>query len=130
MKMPTKDWQVMIFKAERDLKSADLLNNSELEDQAIYHYQQAGEKALKAYLIYSKYKTPKSHDLSAILDKCVELDSSFEVLYDSAENLTPFSTAFRYMDTGMGILPSPDLIAEAREDSNKILNFVKRKIKD
>ncbi|WP_319203988.1 HEPN domain-containing protein [uncultured Ilyobacter sp.] len=128
MKMPTKDWEVMLFKAERDLKSARILNNSELEDQALYHYQQAGEKALKSYLIYNKSRTPKSHDLSAILDKCLELDSSFEYLYNSAENLTPFSTAFRYMDTGMGILPSPDLVAEAEEDSLKILNFVKKKI--
>jgi HEPN domain-containing protein len=128
MKIPTKDWDIMLFKAERDLKSAHILNNSELEDQALYHYQQAGEKALKAYLIYNKSKTPKSHDLSAILDKCVELDSSFEHLYNSAENLTPFSTAFRYMDTGMGVLPSPDLVSEAEEDSQKIFDFVKKKI--
>lgn len=129
MKIPTKDWEVMLFKADRDFKSANILNDSELEDKAIYHYQQAGEKALKAYLIFNKSKTPKSHDLSAILDKCVDLDSSFEILYDSAENLTPFSTAFRYMDMGMGILPTPDLVVEAKEDSNKILNFVKLKIK-
>ena len=45
MKIPTKDWDIMLFKAERDLKSAHILNNSELEDQALYHYQQAGEKA-------------------------------------------------------------------------------------
>jgi len=32
------------------------------------------------------------------------------------------------MDTGMGILPSPDLVAEAEENSLKILNFVKKKI--
>ncbi|WP_321329595.1 hypothetical protein [uncultured Ilyobacter sp.] len=78
--------------------------------------------------MYNKSRTPKSHDLSAILDKCVELDSSFEHLYNSAANLTHLSTAFRYMDTGMRILPSPDLVAEAEEDSLKILNFVKKKI--
>ena len=43
MKMPTKDWEIMLFKAERDLQSARILNSSELEDLAIYHYQQAGE---------------------------------------------------------------------------------------
>jgi HEPN domain-containing protein len=45
----------MLFKAERDLRSACILNDSELEDQALYHYQQAGEKALKAYLIYLQF---------------------------------------------------------------------------
>ena len=128
MKIPTKDWEIMLFKAERDLQSALILSESALEEQAIYHYQQAGEKALKAYLLYNKSKTPKSHDLSDILDRCVKLDSSFELLYDSAENLTPFSTAFRYMDTGMGILPSPDLVDEAKKDSQEILSFVKKKI--
>lgn len=128
MKMPTKDWEIMLFKSERDFKSAEILNSSELEDQAIYHFQQAGEKALKAFLIYKKTKIPKSHDLSAILDKCVELDIDFEFLYDSAENLTPFSTAFRYMDVGFGLVPSTDVINEAREDSSKIIDFVKSKL--
>lgn len=126
--MPTKDWEIMMFKAERDLKSSKVLVDSELEDQAIYHYQQAGEKALKAYLLYTKSKVPKSHDLSAILDKCVELDETFEELYDSAENLTPFSTAFRYMDVGMGIIPTFDVVEEAKEDSINIVNFVKSRI--
>jgi hypothetical protein len=58
----------------------------------------------------------------------MELDSSFEHLYTSAENLTSFSTAFRYMDTGMWILPSLDLVSEAEEDSQNIFDFVKKKI--
>ena len=128
MKIPTKDWEIMLFKSERDFKSAMILNDSELEDQAIYHFQQAGEKALKAFLIYTKVKVPKSHDLSNILDKCVEINIEFETLYPNAENLTPYSTAFRYMDIGMGIVPSHDLVEEARDDSLKILDFVKRLI--
>ena len=128
MKVPTKDFEIMYFKAERDLKSAQVLIESELEDQAIYHFQQAGEKALKAYLIFNKTRIPKSHDLTAILDSCIEIDGSFEVLYESCENLTPYATAFRYMDTGMGIIPSHDLLDEAERDVRKILMFVKRKI--
>lgn len=128
MKMPTKDWEVMYFKAERDFKSAEILNKSELGDQAIYHLQQAGEKALKAFLIYKNVKLVRSHDLSAILDKCVAIDNDFELLYDSAENLTPFSTAFRYMDIGFGLIPSSDVVSEAKEDSYKIINFVKNKL--
>jgi len=128
MKMPTKDWEIMLFKSERDFKSAVILNDSELEDQAIYHFQQAAEKALKAFLIYTKVKVPKSHDLSNILDKCVEINVEFENLYSNAENLTPYSTAFRYMDIGLGIIPSHDLVEEARDDSLKILNFVRQLI--
>jgi len=128
MKKPTKDFEIMLFKAERDYKSGLILMESELEDQAIYHYQQSGEKALKTFLIFNKSKVPKNHDLTDILDKCILIDKSFEELYESAENLTPYSTAFRYMDTGFGLVPSSDLLEEAKDDSYKILNFVKEKI--
>ncbi len=129
MKIPTKDSDIMLFKAERDYKSGIILLESELEDQAIYHFQQAGEKALKAILFLFKTKIPKSHDLSNILDKIIELDKEFEELYESAENLTPYSTAYRYMDTGFGLVPSHDLVDEAKNDSLKILEFVKKKLK-
>ena len=83
MKVPTKDFEIMYFKAEKDFKSAQVLIESELEDQAIYHFQQAGEKALKTYLIFHKTRIAKTHDLTAILDSCIEIDGSFEVLKDS-----------------------------------------------
>lgn len=79
-------------------------------------------------MIYTKVKVPKSHDLSNILDKCVEINKEFEILYPNAENLTPYSTAFRYMDIGMGIVPSHDLVEEAKNDSLEILNFIKQLI--
>ena len=46
---PTKDYEIMLFKAERDFQSGKILYENELEESAIYHYQQAGEKALKAF---------------------------------------------------------------------------------
>ncbi|UUV18842.1 HEPN domain-containing protein [Fusobacteria bacterium ZRK30] len=128
MKIPIKDSEIMLFKAERDYKSGIILLDSELEDQAIYHFQQAGEKALKSILFFYKAKVPKNHDLSNVLDKIIELDKEFEKLYESAENLTPYSTAYRYMDTGFGLVPSHDLVEEAKNDSLKILEFVKNKL--
>ncbi len=46
---PHKEW---LFKAEHDLKSAELLLQSvePLYDIIVYHTQQCAEKALKAYL--------------------------------------------------------------------------------
>jgi HEPN domain-containing protein len=83
MKVPTKDFEIMYFKAERDFKSAQVLIESELVDQAICHFQQAREKTLKAYLIFNKTRILKSHDLTATQDSCIEIDGSFEVLKDS-----------------------------------------------
>ena len=128
--LPDKDYEIMIFKAERDYKSGILLSKSELEDQAVYHFQQAGEKALKAYLMFENSKIPKTHDLTMLIDICVEIDKNFEQFYEKAENLTPYSTAFRYMDIGLGLIPDAELIREAEQDSKDILEFVKSKFKE
>ncbi|MGL5592695.1 MAG: HEPN domain-containing protein [Cetobacterium sp.] len=127
---PTKDYEIMLFKAERDYQSGKVLYENELEEGAIYHYQQAAEKALKAFLIFNKNKVPKTHDLTSVLDICVELNSEFEVLYDACEKLTPYATIFRYMDTGYGLTPTHDIVDEAKNEAFKILQFVKNMILD
>lgn len=125
---PTKDYEIMLFKAERDFQSGKILYENELEESAIYHYQQAGEKALKSFLIFHKNKVPKTHDLTSILDNCINIDLEFEVLYDACEKLTPYATIFRYMDTGYGLVPTHDILEEAKTEALEILNFVKNKI--
>lgn len=127
---PTKDYEIMLFKAERDYQSGKVLYENELEEGAIYHYQQAAEKALKAFLIFNKSKVPKTHDLTSILDICIDLNSKFEVLYDACEKLTPYATIFRYMDTGYGLTPTHDIVDEAKNEAFAILQFVKNEIID
>ncbi|MGL6131748.1 MAG: HEPN domain-containing protein [Fusobacteriaceae bacterium] len=127
---PIKDYEVMLFKAERDFQSGKILYENELEEGAIYHYQQAAEKALKAFLIFNKSKVPKTHDLTNVLDLCVEFNTKFKVLYDACEKLTPYATIFRYMDTGYGLTPSHDIIDEAKNEALSILTFVKNQILD
>lgn len=130
MKKPIKDFEVMLFKSERDFKSGNILLDGEMEEQAIYHFQQAGEKALKSFLIFHKKKLTKTHDLTNLLEKCIEINSCFEEFYDSAEILTPYATIFRYMDVGYGLIPDRELVEEAKESAEKILNFIKLKLKD
>lgn len=125
---PTKDYEIMLFKAERDYQSGKVLYENELEEGAIYHYQQAAEKALKAFLIFNKNKVPKTHDLTSVLDICIEFDSKFETLYDACEKLTPYATIFRYMDTGYGLTPTHDIVDEAKNEAFAILQFVKKEI--
>lgn len=125
---PTKDYEIMLFKAERDYQSGKVLYENELEEGAIYHYQQAAEKALKAFLIFNKNKVPKTHDLTSVLDICIEFNPKFEVLYDACEKLTPYATIFRYMDTGYGLTPTHDIVDEAKNEAFAILQFVKKEI--
>lgn len=125
----TKDHEIMLFKAERDYEAAILLYKNELEEQAIYQFHQSAEKAFKSYLIYNKRKIIKTHDLTMLLEICLELDVNFEILRNEAENLTPYATAYRYMDIGYGVTPDSDQIEESRVDSLKIIEFIRAKLK-
>jgi hypothetical protein len=43
-----------------------------------------------------RYIFQKTHNLSALLELCLEFDESFESLHDAAETLTPYEIEFRY----------------------------------
>jgi HEPN domain-containing protein len=87
-------------KAQRDLGSAKQLAREPdaYLDTAIYHCQQAVEKALKAFLLYHDVKFEKIHNLNALIDMCAEVEPGITELSDAASNLTPHATAFRYPD--------------------------------
>ncbi|MBK1621828.1 hypothetical protein CKO42_26320 [Lamprobacter modestohalophilus] len=68
-----------IEKAERDLASAlRLLDGTPpYLDTAVYHCQQAGEKALKAFLAHRGQPIRRVHDLVLLVDTCVGLGPGF-----------------------------------------------------
>ncbi|MFN0316211.1 MAG: HEPN domain-containing protein [Burkholderiales bacterium] len=106
----TEEIQRWMAKASHDLTAAITLLNSEvpLTDIAVYHCQQAAEKALKAYLIEMDTPFTKTHDLDELVSVCATLDNAFSDLSEPAAVLTPYAIAFRY-PTGQ---PDPTL-AEA-----------------
>ena len=85
-------------KAERDLASALRLLAGEppFLDTAVYHCQQAAEKALKAFLASRDRPLRRVHDLVLLVDECTRLDETLAALAEAAEVLTPYGTAFRY----------------------------------
>ncbi len=87
-----------LFKAQRDLSSAQRLadKNGPLLDTAVYHCQQAAEKALKAFLVLHDIRVPKTHDLVELLAATAALTSDYAALTGSAERLTQYATLFRY----------------------------------
>ena len=114
-----KQWLV---KSQRDLGSARLLIKGRYLDTAVYHCQQAVEKAIKAYLTYHDVSFEKTHNLVALLAFCVPLEPSFEQWRETAEILTPYATEFRYP----GDVLEPEL-SEAREALNRaesLVNFI------
>ncbi|GBD96675.1 MAG TPA: HEPN domain-containing protein [Nitrospirae bacterium] len=124
-----KQHEVWLIKAENDLKSARRLSESSdpILDTAIYHTQQSAEKALKAYLAFKAQPIRKVHDIELLLESCSVFDKDFNQFVDDADILTPYNVAFRY--PGPDIEPHGEEVADAIEKAEKILAFVKSRIK-
>lgn len=121
---PHEEW---IFKAEQDLESAQILITSvkPLYDVAVYHTQQAAEKALKSFLAYKEQKIEKIHHLVILVGLCQQLDEDFSILKDDAIFLNPYATLYRYPEGDP--MPSIEETREAIEIAKKILDFVRIK---
>lgn len=113
-----------LIKADHDLRSAERLmeGNDPLLDTAVYHSQQAAEKALKAYLTYHEQQFSKIHLLVPLVQKCVDLDLEFGNFFETAEMLTPLATEFRY--PGDVMEPDLDDACEALRRAKELVNFI------
>jgi len=130
--MPVKSfsYESWLFKAATDFRSAKKLmhGDDKILDTAIYHTQQAAEKALKAFLVFKKQSFLKTHDLEKLLAYCESFEKSFECLRGAAALLNPYGTFFRYPDDSLE--PVLDDVIEAIENAEIILNFVRKIIKE
>ena len=76
--------------AARDLRLAELAlkDAPPLTGEALYHMQQAAEKALKGFLVSRRVEYPLTHDLRTLLQRCAKLDASLVDSVASAADLT------------------------------------------
>lgn len=89
-----RDWLV---KAEMDLHACqELRANAALTEVVAFHAQQAGEKALKAFLVWHQVEFPKTHDIERLLSLCSGVDSSLTDTLSGAASLTPYGVEYRY----------------------------------
>jgi len=102
----TEKW---LRKALADLRVAEKLLELDEEPWIIaFHTQQAVEKALKVYLIFHGKHFGKTHNLSQLIDLCIEIDQEFQQLHElSIDELYPLSIEARYSDTGVELTSSP-----------------------
>lgn len=100
MKQPESTYRAWLEKAEHDLLNID--NNLAATrvpwDTVCFHAQQAAEKVLKAFLIYHGERPPRTHDLIALLTRCVSFAPEFADLETDCRNLTYFAVSARYPD--------------------------------
>jgi HEPN domain-containing protein len=91
----TKAW---LIKANDDLRAARILIEPNLPalGPAVYHCQQAAEKALKAFLTLHDEPFRKTHDLAELGRQCSEIDPSLDEVSREVAPLTVYEWAFRY----------------------------------
>lgn len=89
-----------LTKAQRDLASARVLAASDppLLDTAIYHCQQAAEKAVKGYLVFCDQEFERVHDIELLIRAAMSYAPEFADWIDVGIELTPYVRIYRYLD--------------------------------
>jgi HEPN domain-containing protein len=89
----TKGW---LAKATQDLKAAEQLLRAspDLFGAAVFHCQQAAEKAMKGFLAWHDVPFRKTHDLEQIGEACIA--AALKKIVDRAVPLTEYAWKFRY----------------------------------
>ncbi len=112
----TRGWMI---KAAHDLRAAETLaaTSPPLNDESVFHCQQAAEKAIKGFLTWHGQTFRKTHNLEETGEQCLAIDPSLREAIDQAVPLSEYAWKFRYP----GVLIEPDLsetneaLAAARE---------------
>jgi HEPN domain-containing protein len=123
---PVPEVRAWMIKAWPDLETARRAGSGEppFYDIAVYHCQQAAEKAVKAFLVHHGKAYERTHDIEVLVDYASEVDASFDTLADAADTLTPYATRFRYPNATFAIEPQPGEYAEALRYAQAIYDFV------
>jgi HEPN domain-containing protein len=98
--------QSWLTKAQHDLASARVLSttNPPILDTAIYHCQQAAEKAVKGYLAFCDRDIARTHDIGLLLQEATACDPTFSSWANAGLELTPYAQIYRYP----AFSPDPD----------------------
>jgi HEPN domain-containing protein len=115
-----------LLKANHDLDTARQLGalpGGHL-DAAIYHCQQAAEKAVKGYLASRGLRLERTHDIERLVSQAAQHEPTFNQWLGAAAKLTPYATGYRYPDGAMYLLPSRTEFETALEQADGIVGLV------
>ena len=124
-----------LTQAQDEFSDADELRRRGRFYLALFHFQQAAEKALKAYLyltVRSKEEVFTTHSLEDILQKAWAADRDFKEV-KKAKKLDEYAIKSRYPDSIPGRIPSryfddPQEAEEAMNLARGVVELVERKI--
>ena len=136
MKRPYKEEALRWFtQAKDELKDADDLRKGGRFYLALFHFQQAAEKVLKAFL-YLKVKSVEvfyTHSIDELCKRAVEIDGDFRAVM-SAKKLDRYYIPTRYPNGLPGGVPSrffdgPKEAKEPMQEVKSVIDLVEKKIK-
>ena len=112
----TAETRAWFSKAAHDLRMSELAlrDDPAMTDQAVYHAQQAVEKAMKGLLTWHERIFRKTHNLVELGEACAKLLPDIEPLFRRSAGLSDYAWQYRYP----GDLDEPD--AEEAEDALKL----------
>lgn len=122
------DAENWILIAREDLRLAALAVAQEpvIGGGAVFHAQQAAEKALKAFLFAFGQPTARTHELGSLLSACIAIDPLFATFQRAAQTLNPYVSRFRYPLPGVPLQPTDQEISDALISWSDIVVFVER----
>jgi HEPN domain-containing protein len=117
----TREW---LERAADDLRETehDLTATPPLLRGAVFHAQQAAEKALKAFLTAWERPFRRTHDLDVLGSDVVALDPSLAAVVAPARDLTPYAWRFRY--PGAPLAPTEEEARAALELARAVYEAV------
>lgn len=111
-----------IQKADEDYKAALSLLPNETPYVICFHSQQCIEKYLKALLIANGETPPQTNNLIRLNSMATKYHKSLEDIYDSLEELNPYSVPIRY--------PGINITQVDAEKAIDLMNDLRARLKD
>lgn len=115
-----------LIKARHDLDTArqiSALPDGHL-DTAIYHCQQAAEKAVKGYLTFHNQPLERTHDVEKLVSLAINTEPGFAHWTNAAATLTPYAIAYRYPEESAALEPDRAEFDEALRTAGEFVQFV------
>jgi HEPN domain-containing protein len=114
------DYQAWAMRAEEDylLCRSALRRKVPLLYGATFHAQQCAEKYLKALLVVYGRAFPRTHDLAALHDLCLQADLYIPIEAEQLERLNAYAVQVRY--------PGDDPSLEEAQEAVEIAQAVRR----
>jgi len=127
--MKETDKWLMLATEEFNYAVGDLSDSSLSSfSQTCYHFQQAAEKYLKAFILANNLSFRKIHNLVELAKLCASTSPDFKNIIDEAALLNPYYTDTRYPVHWPMIFMREDA-DKAKNAAEKIKKLVEEKIK-